>query len=232
MRLRAALVLLALGCSRPLNGPLEDLDAALDAADARAFLARWRDLGRQKAPAAAARRADLALEALASGQAHRLPGITAAQLEAQGERDAERAAREAPGQAAGWRALARYRFRRGREGEAAAAACRAADLAPKCADDQESCGDLLRALGDAAGAVARYQAAFPTSRDREQQFELIARIEATSLTPAADVAALPPEIVAQYRQAQARVQPLPPPALLLEPPPEPMAPPEAGAPWQ
>lgn len=238
MRRRAALVaaLLALGCSRPLIGTREDLDAELDGAEAKAFLARWQELGRQGTASAAALRADLALGALVSGLAHRLPGMTAEALEAQGARDAERAVRGAPDDAAGWRALTRYRFRRGLEEEAAAAGCRAADLAPKCADDQEVCGDLLRAQGDAPGAVARYQAAFLVSGDRDQQFELIARIESTSLTPASDVAALPPEVVAQYRQAVARAQeqappPPPPPGLAPQPlSPEPAAPQEA--PWQ
>ncbi len=224
MRLRAASVALALsfGCFRPYPGvfgyrprlgPLEDLDAELDRAESDAFLARWRELGRQKTAEAAARRADLALEALANGLSHRLPGIRAEELAAEGERDAERAVRGAPSSAAGWRALARFRLRRGLEADAAAAGCRAADLAPKRADDQEACGDLLRAQGDAAGAVARYQSAFLVSADRAQQFELIARIESTSLTPASDVAALPPEVVAQYRQAveASRERPPPPP---------------------
>ena len=209
MRLGKALVALAVagGCSRAFNGPLEDLDLELNRADAHAFLERWHALAEQKTPGAAVARANLALDALESGQAERLPGLTAGQLEAQGRGNAERAAQESPGDPAAWRVLALYSFRRGGCPAAVQAACKAADLAPRSADDQESCGDMLREEGDAVGAVTRYKAAFVASTDREQQFELIERISATSLSPATDVQSLPPEVVAQYRQAleQARL---------------------------
>ncbi len=204
MRVGKALVALvvASGCSRPLNGPLESVDAELDQADAQAFLQRWHALANQKTKDSAVRRANLALEALESGQAERLPGLTAEQLEASGRADAEHAAQKSPDDPAAWRVLALYQFREGGAAAAAQAACKAADLAPRSADDQESCGDMLGEEGDAVGAVTRYKAAFVASTDREQQFELIERIGATSLTPATDVESLPPEVLAQYRQAQ------------------------------
>lgn len=191
--------LLGAGCLREPAGPTWDWDAEADEAEARAFLARWKTLNAKDDAASQLGRAALALEALQGGLSRKLPGLQSETLAAQGRQDAAKAAAAAPQDPRAWRLVSAYAAREGDLATATQAACKASDLAPKAADDAQTCGDLLARGGDAAGAVQRYRQAFQASADREQQFELLDRIQKTSLTPSTDLEALPKEVVDQYK---------------------------------
>ena len=198
----SATLLVVAACLREPAGATWDFDEEADQAEAKAFTERWAALNAKNDPASMLARSALALDALDHGLAYKVPGLSRASIAAQGLQDAQKVAAEMPNDPRPQRLLASFLARSGDLVGAVKAACSAADLAPRNANDQEHCGDLLKQTGDAASAVQRYKAAVAASADRGQQFELIHRIESTSLTPAADLETVPRELVDQYRAHQ------------------------------
>lgn len=206
--LTAILGLSLLACARQPAGPTVDFDSGLDAAEARAFCERWLALAAKETPAAALERARLVLAAPPAQVLDKSPCGTVRDLLIKGAEDARRAARELGGDPEAWRVLGAYRLELAHDIKGAAeAACRAAELGAQDALYREGCGDALRLLGDGAGAVREWKAAILASIDREQQFDLIEKIQATSQQPATDIASLPPEVVDQYRQQRKHAKP-------------------------
>ncbi len=196
-------LLVASGCLVEVAGPTWDWTAEADALEAKAFCDRWSQLSLDKTPQGALARARMALEGMPTMVAPMATCINPQQLRQQGALDARAAVAGLPSDPQAWLVMAGYQARfAGDTTEAAKAACKAYELAPKNAGAAEACGIYLKQVGDEPGAVAALKAAVMASTDREQQFELMETIEQTSIHPKTDLESLPPELVERYRAHQ------------------------------
>lgn len=197
MNLRLMLGLLSamgvVACAHPAR--LDGFSSEDD--EAHAWNRRYRAFAEAQAPADRKERAAIAFEGLTTGMSRRF--MDDAALRQSGASDAEAAVKGLDADPEAWDLLARYRARYGADlAGAAQASCRAAGLVPKSADRLEKCGDALRAAGEGTKAVERFRQALGFSADREQQLELVEKIDRTSLNPADDLASLPGNLVEEY----------------------------------
>ena len=196
----SVLAALALACVRG-SGPMpDDLDADLDRQEAQSFCAHWRSLGSSADAAPALKRAEFALVhaevPLPEGAC-----LTRARLATEALSSAEAAVRGLPQDSAAWVVLGdcRSRFGQDRAG-AAAAVCKAADLAPADRALLVRCGDLLLEVGRRAEAVPRWRAALGLPGTDADGYRILDNLSAAGGADAPFLESLPAALVAGYAQ--------------------------------
>ena len=181
-----AVGLLVAACGRQAAGPTIDIDAQLDAAEAKDFCDKWMALQGRDTSEAALMRTTLALQ-VPRGVVDEAQCVNWEQLRLQGMQDALRVSEQLPNSPDAWFARAAWLERSEAPPSAVAdAACKAAQLAERDPLAWQICGDWLRRENSGQAAIEAWKRSFELSTTRAEQCALVRRIRDTSTAPQQD----------------------------------------------